>query len=298
MTQVEEALRSQREAWHEVTQRVITKDCRALPLELPRRILLFGLGSSHFAARLTAQSLLRDKSRKRIPVVACSSMAVGRDVMPGPGDWAVGFSHRAGPGATRSALELCGKVGAYSLLICAEGVENEDFARQVVQTVPMERIEPHTISLTTAICAATTLLQGPRAMEEWDALRTLGEPDLDTCRERAGQGPTVILGEWEGEWLAREAALKLMEMAKIPVRAYGTEEYFHGPCSSETQNDCLWHICLPGDLRAQQLRPRYQVDLMGATPLAWVPALVELQWLSLAVALNRGVNPDWVKPQN
>lgn len=34
------------------------------------------------------------------------------------------------------------------------------------------------------------------------------------------------------------------------------------------------------------------LDIYGGSPLAWVPALIELQWLALAVALNRGVNPD------
>ena len=101
-----------------------------------------------------------------------------------------------------------------------------------------------------------------------------------------------MLGEWEGEWLAREGALKLMEMARLPVRAFGSEEYFHGPRYSRGPKDKIWHVAHQKDKRAPEIEASHQVGMFGASPLAWVPALVELQWMALAVALNRGVDPD------
>jgi fructoselysine-6-P-deglycase FrlB-like protein len=291
-SRVEATLRTQRDAWREITERVSTISSREFPHEQPKRILLFGVGSSHSAARLTGFALMRDKTRVRIPVIACSSMSIGSEILPHPGDWAFAFSHRASGNVTMKALETCDRAGAFTVLVTAQGNRPPEYARYALHTVPRETVEPHTAAVTGAICAVTTLLVGAKAVEEWDALRTIGEPDVDVFRRRAGKGPDVLLGEWEGEWIAREGALKLMEMAKIPVRAYGSEEYFHGIHHAARPEDRLWHISMPKDPRNSQIRPAHQIGIFGATPLAWVPALVEIQWLALAVALNLGVDPD------
>ena len=289
---VEQTLRSQREAWSRIAERVSGVSSREFPHESPKRILLFGLGSSHFAARLVAFALIRDKNRVRTPVIACSSMSIGLEVVPQKGDWAFGFSHRGGSKPTAEALALCERMGAFTILVAGEGAKVVEAAKYVMTTVPQETVEPHTISVTGAICAVTTLLLGAKCVEEWDALRSIGDPDLELLRSRAGQGPSVLLGEFEGEWLAKEGGLKLMEMARVPVRVFGSEEYFHGPRFSEVKTDTIWHVSLPKDPRNSEIKAAHTIGIYGATPLAWMPALVELQWLGLAVAMNRGVNPD------
>jgi fructoselysine-6-P-deglycase FrlB-like protein len=294
MSGVETALRAQRDAWREVVEATVAISNRELPMETPKRILLFGVGSSFHAARLTAYTLIRDKFRERTPVIACSSLAIGTEIFPVRGDWAFAFSHRGKTEVTLKALEICERAGAFTLLVAAKNVEQPPSARFLLSTVPAETVEPHTVSLTSAVCAVTTLLSSGKASEEWEALRSIGDPDLDTDRSRAGEGPAIILGEWEGEWLAREGALKLMEMARLPVRAFGSEEYFHGPRLSRGEADKIWHVAHPNDRRSGEIQAAHQIGMFGASPLAWVPALVELQWLSLAVALNRGVNPDAV----
>jgi fructoselysine-6-P-deglycase FrlB-like protein len=292
MSGVENALRGQRDAWREVCESTLKITNRELPMETPKRILLFGVGSSYHAARLTSYTLIRDKLRERIPVVACNSLAIGTEVLPGRGDWAFGFSHRGKTEATLKALEQCDLAGAFTLLVAARGVEQRDFVRFLLTTTNQESVEPHTVSLTSAVCAVTTLLSAGKAAEEWEALRSIGDPDIETYRTRAGDGPAVILGEWEGEWLAREGALKLMEMARLPVRSFGSEEFFHGPRFSLKKDDKIWHVAHQRDPRSSQIKSAHQIGMFGASPLAWVPALVELQWLALAVALNRGVDPD------
>ena len=289
---VQEALTAQHENWQEIVERVSRISSRELAPEAPKRILLFGLGSSHYAARLTAFSLMRDKSRPRIPTIACSSMAIGSEIIPAKGDWVFAFSHRGKSKPTNVALEACERAGAFTVLVAGQGVEGPDYARFVLPTTSLERCEPHTLSVTGAICAVTTLMIGAKAAEEWDALRSFPTPDLDRYRERAGKGPSVLMGEWEGEWLAREGALKLMEMARLPVRVFGSEEYFHGPRFSTKPSDSIWHIAMPKDSRTPEIETAQRIEVLGASPLAWVPALIELQWLALAVALNRGVNPD------
>jgi fructoselysine-6-P-deglycase FrlB-like protein len=292
MSIVEETLRSQREAWREISSRVAEFSDRVLPNEVPRRILFFGLGSSHFAARLVALSLMRDKSRSRIPVIACSSTSIGHEVFPSKGDWAFALTHRGASAVTLQALSLCEQYGAFTVGICAKEVQDLASAHTLIHTSAIEKVEPHTVAVSGAICAATTLLMGAKAAEEWDALCSLGDPDLDLLRQKAARGPTILLGEWEGEWLAREGALKLMEMAKCPVRAFSSEEFFHGPKLCLQPDDQIWHISLPKDPRAYEIKAAHPIYVSGASPLAWVPALVELQWLALAVALNRGADPD------
>ncbi len=292
MTIVERTLRGQREHWQEITERVARIPSHELPPEAPKRILLFGLGSSHFAARLTAFALMRDRSRPRIPTVACSSLGIGNEVVPTKGDWAFAFSHRGTSQATLQAIEACDRAGAFTFMVCGQGVQASERVRFTLPTTPLEEVEPHTASMTGAICAVTTLLIGAKAVEEWDALRSIGDPDLDVFCRRAGKGPEILLGEWEGEWLAREGALKMMEMARLPVRAFGSEEFFHGPRFSAKEEDAIWHVALAKDPRADQIRAQHRIAVIGSSPLAWVPALVELQWLALAVATNLGVDPD------
>jgi hypothetical protein len=146
------------------------------------------------------------------------------------------------------------------------------------------------------LVAITSLVLGNKVIEEWDALRSMGDPDLALLRRRAGKGPKAIIGEWEGEWLAREGALKLLEMAGHPTLSYSSEEFFHGPSRVlGKEPESLWHISLPKDPRAhaiQELKPAVSIDVYGSSPLAFVPALVELQWLALATSLNLGLNPD------
>ena len=289
---MEQAIRAQAAAWREVSERTLSRPSSDFPREQPKRLLIFGVGSSHFAARLIGYTLNRDKSRPRFNVVACSSAAIGNEVVPALGDWAIALSHRGRSEVTLSALAQCKRSGAATFLVGARGITRPEFADVLLETCDLEQCEPHTISLTTAVCAVTTYFLGTKGRDEWELLSGVGSPGLEVMRKRAGQGPTVIVGEWEAEWLAREGALKLTEMAKLPVRSYGSEEFFHGPQRALSADDVVWHVAHNKDPRWQDIPAKYRFQLHGSTPLAWVPTLVELQWAALAVALERGLNPD------
>jgi hypothetical protein len=146
--------------------------------------------------------------------------------------------------------------------------------------------------MTSAICAVTTHFLGAKAREEWEMFGAIGFPAVEIMQKRVGKGPVVVVGEWEGETLAREAALKLMEMARVPARAFGTEEFFHGPRHSVGPDDPIWQVVHARDSRATELKGAYRFNINGSTPLAWVPTLIELQLAALAVAANLGVDPD------
>ena len=297
MSQVEEALRSQASIWREVAERISSISNREFPSEPAKRILIFGVGSSLHAAKLISYTLNRDKSRPRLPVVACSSLAIGNEVIPQRGDWAIAISHRGKSEATLQALEACHRASAFTMIASARGLQVPEFASLHLPTCELETVEPHTISVTSAVCAVSTLFLGTKAKEEWEALGMIPSPNLEVLQRRLGAGPTIVLGEWEGEWLAREGALKLMEMARLPVRSYSTEEYFHGPHFSRKAEDRVWQVMHARDQRAAGSGSAYRFDIHGTTPLAWVPALVEMQWAALAVATNLGVDPDHPEQQ-
>lgn len=302
-SQTELALRAQRGDWKAITERVTQKECRELPHQVPRRILFFGVGSSLHVAHLSAWALRRDRTRVRIPIVAVSSRAVGEDFIPQKGDWAIGISHRGRTEATSQALDICAREGAFCFQVSGGDAPRMPGAHFYLETVEQEVVEPHTRSVTGAICAITSLLLGNRALEEWEAIRSMGDPSLESCLEifERVSAPNVFVGEWEGEWVAREAALKFMEMARWPTRVYGTEEFFHGPRqagigpASEVEPalvNRVWAVEHASDTRARELRAPRGFSFLGTTPLSFMPKLVELQWMALALALKRGINPD------
>jgi fructoselysine-6-P-deglycase FrlB-like protein len=288
MSIYEESLRSQKGIWKDILG---NPSELALPFQNPKRIVLFGIGSSFHAAKLTSYVFNRFKSSVRCPVFAFPSQAVGVEFIPQKGDWAFGFSHRGKTPHTVSALQKFRSAGALPILVAGQQAESLDPIDSILRTTPPERCEPHSYSVTGAICALTSLILGPEISKEWEKLAGESDPDLEECKKQAGKGPKLVLGEWEGEWVAREGALKLMEVAKIPVRAFGTEEYFHGPRLSVQTSDSIWWVKGTNDDRAKKLNT-LKIEMKDDSPLGWVNSLVQLQWLSLATAINLGVNPD------
>jgi len=304
MTLVEQALRSQRKSWQEIVERISSGHfTQNLPPKAPLRILLFGVGSSYFAAKLTALSLIREsmrrKERSRIPVIACSSVGVGVEVVPQKGDWVFVFSHRGKSEVTLRALEMCAQVGAFTILVTAKEGPDVASARLHVHTSDLEKCEPHTVGLTSAICAVTTLLLGSTAAKAWEALSAQPDPDLKLLEEKASKVPVFLIGEWEGEWIAREISLKLIEMAQLRTSVFSSEEFFHGPhalWSALGSKDPIWFVSVANDSRNKEIQAAHKSVVSPTNLVSWVSSLVELQWLALAVALKLGKDPDGIKP--
>ncbi len=283
MTHVELSLCRQRALWGEVS-------ARAAALSAPgrRRLLLFGLGSSGHCAHLTAETLAFG-SPEPPACWAGSPLDVGRLVAPRPGDLAVAFSHRGKTPPTLAALERCRRAGAATAMICAAGAAQSRCADTVLATGPVERCEPHTSGMTGAVCAATSWLGGREAAAAWQRLAAAPDPDLAAFRRDAGEAPDVVVGHGAGRWVAREGALKFVEMARRPVCAFDSEEYFHGWAFARA-GAVVWHVAAPQDPRAQLVSARRFA--VSPEALGWVEALVQLQWLALAFALERGLDPD------
>ncbi len=304
---LENTLKSQKQVWRELVQEIVKQGyAQMLPPQPPRRILFFGVGSSLFAAKLSAYSLIREAIKKKnliqAPVVACSSTQIGVEIIPERGDWVFAFSHRGKTPGTVRAAEECARVGAFVIWVSAQGSPLPASGRLQIVTSPLEKCEPHTVGVTSAVCAVTTLLSGSAMAEYWNTLSALPNPNFAALREAAGKGPDILIGEWEGEWIAREIRLKLIEMVGLFPVVFGSEEFFHGPQmvlqadpEAVSKNDRrTWYIAHPDDLRKKEIKSAYQVNIPQSNSVGWVSALVEMQWLSLAVALNLGKNPDGV----
>jgi fructoselysine-6-P-deglycase FrlB-like protein len=294
---VEGALRSQKKIWRSVVSEILNQSYeRMLPPGLPRRILLFGEGSSYFAAKLTAFSLIRENLKtQRLPqiaMVACKSTQVEHELIPERGDWVFVFSHRGKTKTTLRAAEFCARLGAFVVWVCAKGVELPSSGRFLLPTSPLEKCEPHTMGLTSAICAVTTLLSGSQMGEHWISLSCDPDPELSFLQEKAGVGPRILLGEWEGEWIAREIRLKLIEMAGVFPLVFGSEEFFHGPHSKLDLEPRIWYLAHPRDERRTEIQASYVSEWNPSLSIGWVSALVEMQWMSLGVALNSKRDPE------
>jgi fructoselysine-6-P-deglycase FrlB-like protein len=311
---VQQSLERQKEIWIEVSERVLRDHPKAESALPPsKRILLFGEGSSYHAAKLVSYAL--GSVLPKLTITATSSSAVGMEIQPQKGDWCFGLSHRGKTAATLRALERCRKAEASGTWVAAQGTPAPGFKERVIFTSPLEQCEPHTYGLTGAIVALSTHFGGKKIAERWRELAGEPNPDLMALRAKVNTGPDLLLGEWVGEWIARESALKLMEMARIRVPAYGSEEFFHGPqvfSRARPAPENLWYLASAGDLRRDDILsfvPAAAISVTecgeskssnlgertrGEKSLAWIPALVEMQWRALAVALNRDVNPDGI----
>jgi glucosamine 6-phosphate synthetase-like amidotransferase/phosphosugar isomerase protein len=301
ISQVEKALRNQGQIWREVVQEILKDQVsQSFPLKGPKRIFLMGVGSSFFAAQLTAETLFWARKKqllsRQVPVLAISSVATGMGYFPQPGDWVFGFSHRGKTEATLNALKACSEAGALTILVASREAEwNPDLSQIFLPTGPLEKCEPHTQGLTSAVCAVTTLFLGQEGGDAWKKLSLQPLPDLSELQKKIQEVPPLILGEWIGEWLAREISLKLTEMVQARVPVYGSEEFFHGPrvlSLAQDRPESLWYIEVEGDPRASQIPTSKRVRIRSDSLLSWVDGLVELQWWTLALALNLGKNPD------
>jgi fructoselysine-6-P-deglycase FrlB-like protein len=226
---------SQKEHWKEITGR-IGAWTRVLPWNRPECVFWVGEGSSLHAAVLTANLLEPGgSSRWKIPprwqgVCASSEFDQQAGRLQGDRQWFVGFSHRGKTTATRKALERAQARGFYTVWIASKELEEGHVdADLFVPAGPMEKVEPHTTALTSAIVAASTLLGDPELKDMWLAESLApAEKELPEALQGVEEG-TWVVGHGAAEWMAKEFALKCLELGGPLLRPVGSEAFFHGP---------------------------------------------------------------------
>jgi glucosamine--fructose-6-phosphate aminotransferase (isomerizing) len=214
---------------------------------------------------------------------------------PPEADLLVVVSHEGG---TKMALEAVKAFAGPSWLVTGkEESPLAEVAEEVLVVTPeVEESYCHTASYTAAV-AALAVLRGedvsglPGAVEA-----VLAEPPFPvSAHERI-----AVVGAGRDLATAREAALKLREGVHVPTEAHHTEQILHGHLAAI--DETVRVFVLEGEGRAAE-RAREVVralEEIGA-PTTLVPTqhpavdIVGFQLLTLALAEDRGINPDTIR---
>ncbi len=281
-----------------------------------------GCGSSHLVGGLAA-TLVRQRAGVPADAVVASELAYGG-----------GAADRAGPrplvaisrsGRTTETLAAVGaarSAGVESVLavVCDARSPLAEAADSVVaMPEAAERAVAQTRSVAAALAFGVLLAERAAGRDGTAALRqaltAVGRRqarwagDAERIAGRAGPGRLVVLGGAERWWLAREAALKVTEMARVDAVAERVLEVPHGPIEGLTAADTVVVLPAPpgGLARREAAVVRRLRDLVGALVVVGEDAfgpgdgpaaeplpgqLHALHLLALALAVDRGVDAD------
>lgn len=206
-----------------------------LPGKQPTAIVFFGSGSS-FNAGLLGRFYF--EAFRRLPCqVRFASEAFRGDVVYPSGTLAVALSHSGRSADVRGALRRARRLGLPTLAVTS--VDETPLGREadlsVVTGAGREDAVPSTKGFT-AMAAAALALASPDALPGIErasrALRTwlASSPGDPLAVETVASAKAVVfLGEGVLYPVARDGALKLLEVAYVPALAYPPEEFRHGP---------------------------------------------------------------------
>ena len=221
---------------------------------------------------------------------------------------AIGFSHSGSSADVRAALKRAKRQGCRTLVVT--NIEGSPLTREadaaLVTGAGVERAIPSTKGFT-ALVAASLLLAAYRADSLKSsasavrrAARVVENADVvDDIVERVASSKTVVfLGEGLFYPVARDAALKLLEVTYIPALAYPPDEFRHGPIALAEPGVAIVALARPPRAVAEAARAS-GASVLELPTSAKVPRLVrplvravELQLLAHAVGLRLGRDVD------
>jgi len=286
-----------------------------------RRLWLLGSGTSLHAA-LAAEQLFRPEGLPEAR--ALGTFEFTRYTPPlRSTDAVLLVTHSGGKHLTREAARLARSACAKLIAVTGIGARFEE-ADHVLETVPQERSQAHTVSLLgamtvlgLAVLELGRLVGRPEPPWAGDVERT---PDLlqgildreemvrRAAEEAVGARQVFFVGGGPAWPCALEGALKVQEMAHRPALTVELEAALHGPLVSLEPGDrvVLLAPAGAGSSRAQDLARAVReigagvwtvgpdgFDLGPAHELwAPVPCAAALQLFALRLGLLRGSSPD------
>lgn len=255
-----------------------------------RKIFLVGVGTNDNAAHMAAWLWSS---------VGLDARAVhGHDFVSRPyrlgrGDLGIFLSHGGGRSYTVAAEAMARKAGAETVVVTAQGSPWPGAPRRL-ETGPREDTRAYTHSYTTTMAwlmrwARTPSLLAPfrrvEASLRWGPAFPAVKPDTDL----------VLLGDGLREWVAREAALKVLETSYLRVRAYGLEEFLHGPHVSVRRGSVVVGFSTPGVRRWNAARGWLRavgVPFTEARSADWLAQVLWSQRLALSCCRRLRQDPD------
>jgi glucosamine--fructose-6-phosphate aminotransferase (isomerizing) len=248
--------------------------------ELPAgaRVVFTGCGTSFHAAQTGGWAVEALEAVLRPPLA---------DIM-------VCVSHEGGTALTMEAEQAFG--GDVWLVTGNPESELAERAEEVIVATPeIERSWCHTASYTCAV-AAIDALNG----EEIDWLPNAVEEALLEKVQPFVQDRVIVAGAGRDWPTAQEAVLKLREGAWVDASAYQTEELMHGHLAAVDEH--VRAFVLEGEGRAEERAhdAAAQLEKLGCE-VTVVPTrhpvvdIVRFHLLTLAVAADRGIDPDPIR---
>lgn len=225
-------------------------DLAADALGAARRVFCIGIGTSWHAACVAADLL----GRAGVDARAWSSAdfvqyppAFTRD------DAAIVFTHTGTKQYSRGAVELLGRRRSAAVLVTSTESEIEagslPIGTTVLRTVSREQSAMFTVSHTAAMLltarVADTISRtcvGDLEAVPYAVEAALGlEGDIESLAHQwRRQRMLIALGAGPHEPSAHEAAIKIAEAARRPVRGHAVEQFLHGPQVQVRDSDaCL-----------------------------------------------------------
>lgn len=286
----------------ELIRRVLDAECPTWMDELRgKRLFFVGIGTSFHAAQIACCLWRRHVSAQAQAVHSFDFVRLPQPVASG--DVVVLISHRGTKSFTVQAAASARRAGAVTVAITGKGSFWEESITHRLESSEMEDSGVFTKSMTSTMA--------------WIA-RWIGNSSLlDGLRQACAkfeEGPSfpavvpgtdiVLLGDLEREWVAREISLKIQEAAYFPARAFGLEEFLHGPRVSVGAKSRVVAFSAAAEPRWQAVRdylrivevPLLEVSAEGIAPsAAWLWQLFWGQRLTLDICRNAGVDPDAMK---
>jgi glucosamine--fructose-6-phosphate aminotransferase (isomerizing) len=257
-----------------------------------RKSFFVGVGTNHHAARIAAWLWSRAGLDAR---AVHSHDFVSRPYRLGPGDLGVFLSHRGSRSYTVRAEAAARRAGAQTVIVTAEG--SSWAAPRRLITGPLEDTGAFTHSFTTTLAwllrwpSHPALLAPFRRMEK----SLLWGPRFPSLRANAD---VVLLGDGLREWIAHEIALKLQETAHARARAFGLEEFLHGPCVSVGAGSVVVGFTSAREPRwdaARRYLARIGLTLVEARSEDWLAQILWGQRWTVAACRGLGIDPDLLR---
>ncbi|MEK7383586.1 MAG: hypothetical protein AAB262_09930 [Elusimicrobiota bacterium] len=258
-----------------------------------RRSFLVGVGTNHHAARIAAW-LWRDAGFD-----AQAWHSFDFVLQPPPlrsDDLGIFLSHRGGKSYTLQAEESARRAGVETAILTGAGSPWRAVPRRI-ETGPMENTGAFTQSFSTTMA---WLLRWPgkpallrpfkkmRAGLRWGPPFPVVRPDTDL----------VLLGDGPREWVGRETALKIQETAYVRARAFGLEEFLHGPHLSVGRGSLTVGFSSRRQPRWKSVR-RYlttiQIPFVEVSSENWLAQVLWAQRFTLETCRRLGIDPDLLR---
>lgn len=263
-----------------------------------RRIFFIGVGTSHHLAQVAKVLWRRHVSVDAEAVHGFDFVRLPQRIQRG--DAAVLFSHRGGKSFTVEAARLARQAGAVTIGITGRGSQWDEALSHRLETCEQEDTGAFTKSMTTALAWVALWIASPEL--SGGMLRACADMSAGPSFPDVGpETDLVFLGDLEREWVAREIALKVQETACLRARAFGLEEFLHGPHISLGRGSHA--LCLTDRMegRWEAARrflktvevPFTEVDALGLPrSAAWLGQLFWGQRFTAAACRRLGLDPD------